>query len=143
MTLERFNYIVDHAYQMGRIASSQFHANEVHNEIVEFEGFNVCYQNKGFLWMETKEGKAIKKEDCTIFDVEEMSDFELEQLMKDAQKVMKKRQIEEATKAMDEFTRAWEKLKQFKEIRIRVSATGEKHIHTTVERLGLEFLPLK
>lgn len=148
MTLDKFNYIVSHAYQMGQIVKTEttqppFCLEEVTNEMVDFEGYRVCYQDKHFLWMEEiRTGLPIKEQDCTAFDVQSMNDNELTQLVKDAQKVLRQREIEQANIAINEFNKAWQKLKAFGEVRLRVSATGEKHFHTTVNKMTIDILPL-
>lgn len=149
MTVEKFNHLVHNGYTFGVVVERKnvvppfSCGNEVTNEIVEFEGYKICYQDKSFLWMTDKEGNAIKREDCTMFDVNEMDDEQLALLMADVKKTLKKRQLEQASKAVFEFNKAWNKLKEFGEVRVRVSATGETHFHTTVERLSLEIMPLK
>lgn len=148
MTIEKFRHLVNHGYQQGKILTAThetppFCVNEVLNEIVEFEGFQICYQDQKFLWMKDADGKAIKEEDCTFFNmVEELDNYQLALLIKDAQSVMKKRELEAATQAIEQFNKAWNNLKKFGEVRMRVSATGEKHFHTTADKLKIEFLPL-
>lgn len=147
MTIDKFDEIVAKASTQGKLMrewqeEAPFSADLTTNEIYDFQGVRVCYQNNRFFWMEENEtGKIIKREDCTTFDIASMSIDEIYQLTNDLQKEVKKRQVEQATKAIDKFNQAWQELKQFGEVRIRVSATGEKHFHTTVNKLGLEFLP--
>lgn len=148
MTIDKFRHLVGNGYQKGKILTAThetppFCVNEVLNEIIEFEGFQICYQDQKFLWMKDADGKAIKEEDCTLFDVEELDNLQLALLIKDAQNIMKKRELEEAQKAVDEFERAWKRLSKFKDVRLRVQAEGEKHYHTQANLLKLEVLPLK
>lgn len=146
MTIEKFRHLVNNGYRDGKIITAThetppFALNEVLNEIVEFEGFQICYQDQHFLWMKDANGKAVKEEDCTFFNVEEFDNYQLALLIKDAQRVMKEREVEAAKQAIEQFENAWKRLKEFGEVRMRVDATGEKHFHTTVDRLKLEFLP--
>lgn len=147
MLISKFDEIVAKARTQGRLLrewqeEAPFSADLTNNEIYDFQGFRVCYQNNKFFWMEENEtSRIIKREDCTTFDVEQMSTEEINQLASELQKEIKRRQVEQATKAMNKFKQAWNELKAFGELGIRVSATGERHFHTTIERLELDFLP--
>ena len=149
MTTERFRDLICSAAIKGKLVKREkvflpFGCDDAENELYEIEGYHVMLQDHKFLWMEEiATGKTIKEEDTTKYDIAGMTNTELDRLIKDAQKVMRQREIEDANKAIDNFMKAWQALKPFAEIRIKVSATGEKHFHTTIERLDLEVIPLK
>lgn len=148
MTTKQFDRIASEARLQGKliydgaIEPCSSNGENEHEEIFEFEGFNVIYRDGEFLTLEdatTKE--VIKRGDCTEYRVDDMTNEELEQLVKDAQKVIDNRQKAEARKAIREFETAWKKLQMFGEVRMRVSATGESHFHSTVDKMRISILP--
>lgn len=145
MTLDKFDWLATQACKVGKFISKctvSGWGSEEEEEVYELEGFLVTYRDDRFFWMNDKNGNSIRREDCTTFNVSDMSNDDLKKLVSDVQKVIKKREMEGALKAINEFTTAWDQLKKFGEVRVRISATGEKHFHTTVDKLGIEFLPL-
>lgn len=147
MTRTKYNQLVSQAMTQGELVEhttteSPFSCGEdVEVSVYEIEGFRVVFKDNTFAYM-MQFGVVIHNEDLTEFDVDEMQDSELEQLIKDAQRTLKNRQLAEAKKAIAKFEQAWNELKQFGEVRLRVNATGETHFHTTVDKLRIDVLPL-
>lgn len=149
MTVTKYNELINKAPYNGKLiedkmVSPPFCLEDVHLQVFSYDGYKVAFHDGGFLWMEEEAtDKAIQKEDLTSFDVEEMTDAQLALLIRDANKIIGKRQKEKAQEAINQFIKAWENLQRFGEVRLRVEPKGEKHFHTTVDKLKLEVLRLE
>lgn len=149
MITAKYNELINIAPRKGKKIKDKtfwppFGLEEVHLEVFSSDGYEVAFHDGKFVWMkEEATGKIIQEQDLTsLFDVERMTDTQLALLISDANKVISKRQREKAQEAVNQFVKAWENLQQFGEVRLRVEPVGEKHFHTTVDKLKLEILKL-
>ncbi len=148
MTIAKYNRIKNRAFQAGKLITREpfqgpLSLEEQVKEIFEFEGYKVCFIDGFFNWMTDKNGCSIDEKDCVENELENLTNEQLQQMVLDAQKILKQRDEEQAKIAIAKFEEAWKEFKKFGEIRLRVNATGEKHFHTTVDRLTIQVLPLR
>ncbi len=148
MTIAKYNRIKNRAFQAGKLITREpfqgpFSLEEQVKEIFEFEGYKVCFIDGFFNWMTDENGCSIDEKDCVENELENLTNEQLQQMVLDAQKILKQRDEEQAKIAIAKFEEAWKEFKKFGEIRLRVNATGEKHFHTTVDRLTIQVLPLR
>lgn len=148
MTIQQFNHLRMDAHLYGTCVSQQEASHGFSCElgetetIFEFEGFKVCYVGNDFLWMEEiATGKVIKEQDCTKNDLEEYSISELEQIINDANKIIKQRQNAEAQIAIDNFVKAWKELQKHEQVRMRVNG-NKTHFHEHVNNVTIQIMPL-
>lgn len=148
MTIQKFWELVNLGQVKGKLVKTEHDCSsssghDIQLEVFELAGYKIIYQNHRFLCMkEIATNKTIMERDCTRFEVENLDNNELEQLIEDAQKVLKQRTQEEAQKALDNFTKAWKELKHFSDVGLQVMLDDKSHYDTTVGRVDLGIFPL-
>lgn len=147
MTIQKFWELVNLGQIKGKLVKTEHDCSsssghDILLEVFELAGYKIIYQNHRFLCMkEIATNKTIMERDCTSFEVENLDNDKLEQLIKDAQKVLKQREQEKAQEAIENFIKAWKELKHFKDVGLHVMLDDKSHYQTTVGQLKLGILP--
>lgn len=84
-------------------------------------------------------------EKTTVFDFADYDENELEKLIKEAKAEAVKRQQMKIQDKIDGFNQAWQMLKQFPKVRMRVTIKGKDgtHQHCEIGDLELQVLPIR
>lgn len=148
MTVTEFNRIAHDAHIYGILLDRHTReplfgcGEEIQVTSYEFQGFICEYEDSEFSSMTNKEtGEIIKRENCTTHNLDGYSINELQQIVEDAQKLIKYEQNKKAQVAIDNFIKAWQELQKYQQVRVRVQG-AKTHFHDTVNNVKLTILPL-
>lgn len=148
MQISEFDKIVHDAHLFGVCVNqyqkeTMFSCGETKNVTeYEFQGFLVGYEDGEFFTMQDKEtGEEIKRENCTTHNLNGYSTAELEQIIKDAEKLLKLERNRKAQIAIDNFNKAWKELQRHSQVRMRVNG-NKTHFHDNVNNVTIQIMPL-
>lgn len=147
MTKTRFDYLVNNACACGCLVDTSIvmitnNPECMATKTFHFEGFAVTYQEGHFLALQDlKTGKYICENECTTVEVQEMRDQDLQELIAEAQKELKARELKRVKTVKKVLGETRKQLRGYGDVRLCIEADGRAPFNTTIGQLRLKALP--